>query len=122
MTRNINNLELKTSNYFINFIQYNPYKKAKLKQKSLDITSEFNKLHKNETPRTLLTSHPSKRLKLVKKISQSKEGKNSKNILSPDSKIKIGYLKQFNNNSIYYSNHKNDSRNKTQNLNTEIKH
>ena len=122
MTRNINNLELKTSNYFINFIQSNPYKKTKLKQKSLDITSEFNKLHKNETPRTLLTSHPSKRLKLVKKISQKKEGKNSKNILSPDSKIKIGYLKQFNNNSIYYSNHKNDSRNKTQNLNTEIKH
>ena len=121
MTRNLNNHELKTSNYFINYIQYYPNKKAKIKP-STEVKNKLTKIGRDENKKVLITSPPSQHFKSLNKNSSKKDKSNI--LFSPKTSSKIGYLKQFNNNSIYYSNQKVNkfSKNyKNQNLNTDVK-
>ena len=123
MTRNINHLELKTSNYFINYIQYNPKTKTKIKQNN-ESNIKLTKSYKDDNTNRSVTSPASKNFKSLNKNKNSSKKEKSDILFSPKTRIKIGYLKHFNNNSIYYSNQKINkfkSNYKNQNLNTEIK-
>ena len=123
MSRNIKHLNLQTSNYFINYIQYIPSKKLNNKKiiqrinSNLDNKKSIEKVPKQET-KSLKTISPIKKIKEEEKENKKEE----KKYVSTNSKI--GYLRHFNNNSIYYSNHKkNDFAKiyKKQNINTDIK-
>ena len=124
MKRNLN-LELKTCNYFINYAQNNSNKiiiDIKNYQKH---NHNFNKVSfQNGKSKKLFVNIPTEKYKSKKNISPKANENNIKSILSPNSKVKISYLKHFNNNSIYYSNHKTNnfgSIYKKQNLNTDLK-
>ena len=124
MSRNLNHLDLKTSNYFINFIQNNPPKRENPLKKSQITISKLNKisLQKKISKKSIINIH-TQELGITKKKSQEKKHK-VKSILSPNSKNKIGYLKHFNNNSIYYSNQKRTkivSIYPNPNINTDVK-
>ena len=123
MTRNINHLELKTSNYFINYIQYNPKTKTKIRQNN-EIKIKLTKSYKDDKANILITSPASQNFKSIYKNKNSSKKDKSETLFSPKTGIKIGYLKHFNNNSIYYSNQKVNkvkSKYKDQNFNKEIK-
>ena len=124
MNRNLN-LELKTCNYFINYAQNNPKKKIIDLKNYQKYNHNFNKVSfQNEKSKKLFKKIPTEKYKSKKSISPKANEKNIKAILSPNSKVKISYLKHFNNNSIYYSNHKTNkfgSIYKKQNLNTDVK-
>ena len=123
MSRNINHINLQTSNYFINYIQYIPKKKINNKKIIQRINSNLNN-------KKSIEKIPKKEIKSLKAISPIKKEKRDKNEEKKEEKkyistnSKIGYLRHFNNNSIYYSNHKKDNFTKTykkQNINTETK-
>ena len=123
MSRNINHINLQTTNYFINYIQYIPKKKINNKKIIQRINSNLNNKKSIEKIRK-------KEIKSLKAISPIKKEKGDKNEEKKEEKkyistnSKIGYLRHFNNNSIYYSNHKKDNFTKIykkQNINTETK-
>ena len=120
MSKNSNLLELKTSNYFINYVQYKPNEELiKLnedKNSTMKKVAPEKEIHKKRIVNTPLRGISAKM--------KSPEEKQIKRFDFSSSKIKIGYLKHFNNNSIYYSNHKTndyDSKFKNKYTNTEIK-
>ena len=123
MSRNINHINLQTTNYFINYIQYIPKKKINNKKIIQRINSNLN----NKKSIEKIRKKEIKSLKAISPIKKEKgdnneEKKEEKKYISTNSKI--GYLRHFNNNSIYYSNHKKDNFTKIykkQNINTETK-
>ena len=122
MNRNIKDLNLQTSNYFINYIQYIPSKKLNNKR----IIQRINSSSKDKKSIENVPKQEIKSLKTLSPIKKEKEEeknkKEEKKYISTNSKI--GYLRHFNNNSIYYSNHKKNKITgiyKKQNTNTDIK-
>ena len=129
MSRNSNCMELRTSNYCINYIQDNSNNELKNIEKSGIINQDFYKASlKKENHKNLIINVPAKSIleyKSIKKLNTGrKEKKIGSSIFSPNSKMKISYLKHFNNNSIYYSNHKKNNLSsiyKKSYINTEVK-
>ena len=126
MSRNLNVLELKTSNYFINYIQYNSNKELKNIEPNKIKNQDLNKMSlKKENCKNLIINVPIKAVqeyKSAKKLSPGRTEKKIQSVFSPNSKI--SYLKHFNNNSIYYSNHKKNNLSsifKNSNINIEKK-
>ena len=105
MTKNLNNLDLKKSNYFMNIVQNNQNKGLNHIKNNQKLNSNSNKIPiQKENSKKIIANITE--YKSIKKLSSKKTEKNLKSILSPNSKGQISYLKHFNNNSIYYSNHK----------------
>ena len=105
MKKNLNILEISASNYFSNINKNRALKKTEYLINSnihLNKTS-FN----NKSSNIMRVSSPFKGIKSIKRINNNKLSINQQSYLSPNSKTKISFLNQFNNNSIYYSNNKN---------------
>ena len=123
MKKNLNILEISASNYYSNINKNRALKKTEYLINSnihLNKTS-FN----NKSSNIMRVSSPFKGIKSIKRINNNKLSINQQSYLSPNSKTKISFLNQFNNNSIYYSNNKNVKNTSyfpESKLNTEIIH
>ena len=123
MQKNLNILEISASNYYSNINKNRALKKTEYLINSnihLNKTS-FN----NKSSNIMRVSSPFKGIKSIKRINNNKLSINQQSYLSPNSKTKISFLNQFNNNSIYYSNNKNVKNTSyfpESKLNTEIIH
>ena len=115
MDKNINILQIRIPNYYIKYNKTNVFKKSDKQNSSCYFLNSSNPLK---------GSLSLKGIKLIKNINYTKKIINKDSHLSPKSKVVIGYLNQYNNNSIYYSSNKKDkivSKFGENKLNTETK-
>ena len=115
MDKNINILQIRIPNYYIKYNKTNVFKKSDKQNSSCYFLNSSNPLK---------GSLSLKGIKSIKNINYTKKIINKDSHLSPKSKVVIGYLNQYNNNSIYYSSNKKDkivSKFGENKLNTETK-
>ena len=108
MSKKLSNCQKKTSDIFVRKIFYFPQKKSKVifhlneRNSSLDNTSS-----KQNNNKKIRVNSNSKDIKSQKNFSNEKVERCHLMILSPNSKTKISYQNEFNNNAIYCSGLKN---------------
>ena len=105
MDKNLNILEISIPNYYSNKGKNRVIRKTEnhiYPNVNLSRTSS-----KNNNSNIVRSTLPLNGIKSIKNINKTEEKVNPQIYLSPNSKVKIiGFLNQFNNNSIYYSNYK----------------
>ena len=100
--------QLKSPDFIIKKSKYIPSKRSNFIQYQTSNKYSLNKsYHKKHTQTKLTMNFPSSKSNLKDIETPTRKGKIHLTILSPNSKTRISYVNRFNNNVIYYSNHKN---------------
>ena len=108
MTKKLLYSKLKSPDFIIKKSKYIPSKRSNFIQYQNSNTYSLNKsYHKKYTQTKLTMNFPSTKQISKDRETPTKKGKIHLTILSPNSKTKISYANKFNNNAVYYSNHKN---------------
>ena len=100
--------QLKSPDFIIKKSKYIPSKRSNFIQYQNLNTYSLNKsYHKKHIQTTLTMNFPSSKPNSKDIETPTRKGKIHLTILSPNSKTRISYANMFNNNVVYYSNHKN---------------
>ena len=115
--------QLKSPDFIIKKSKYIPSKRSNFIQYQHSNKYSLDKsVHKKHSQTKLTMNFPSPINKSKDPETPTKKGKIHLTILSPNSKTKISYVNRFNNNVVYYSNHKNTNYKsiyENKNINTE---
>ena len=102
--------QLKSPDFIIKKSKYIPSKRSNFIQYQHSNKYSLNKsYHKRHTKKQLTMNFPSSNSNSKELETPTRKGKIHLTILSPNSKTKISYVNKFNNNVVYYSNHKNNN-------------
>ena len=108
MSKKILYSQLKSPDFIIKKSKYIPSKRSNFVQYQNTNKDSLNKSYHKKHIQTYLTMNlPSSKSNSKDIETPTRKGKVHLTILSPNSKTRISYVNRFNNNAVYYSNHKN---------------